>query len=113
VRISCVERFLNFERVVQVVSDNLYALKIVPMTMDDWLGTWASRLRLLPMFQHPNVLRYFPSEWHRRGGKNRRTVSYSAVYLTMEFCNMGRLCLANALPPPVSQTCVLLQLGGG
>ncbi len=72
-------------------SGRLYGLKIIPMLQDDWLGTWAPRLRLMPMFQHPNVLRYFPCEWHRRGGKARKSVSYSAAYLTMEFCDMGRL----------------------
>jgi hypothetical protein len=74
----------------QAACNRLYALKIIPMLRDDWLGTWTSRLRLLPMLQHANVLRYFPSEWHQRGGQNRRTVSYSAVYLIMEYCEMCR-----------------------
>ena len=81
-------RALNLR--LQATSDHLYALKIIPMSRDDWLETWGPRLRLLPMLQHPNVLRYFPSEWHQRGGRNRKSVSYSAAYLVMEYCAMGR-----------------------
>ena len=61
------------------------------MLRDDWLGTWGPRLRLLPMLQHANVLRYFPSEWHQRGGMNQKSLSYSAAFLIMEWCEMGRL----------------------
>jgi serine/threonine protein kinase len=96
-----------------VSSDQVYALKIFPMSRDDYLSTWASRLRMLPMFRHSNVIRYLPAEWHYRGRQHRRSVSYSAVYLAMDFCNRGRYpwlrnrlsemriscCLRQPLPP--------------
>ena len=97
--VDCEMKLIVFQRTVDILrflrqaasTERLYALKIIPMLRDDWLGTWGPRLRLLPMLQHANVLRYFPSEWHQRGGMNQKSLSYSAAFLIMEWCEMGRL----------------------